>query len=85
LVELIHVSKEESSKIAYPATSRVEGIGPQQYGTKSMLGDKFADIEEKYDLTEAADGFGEEGDDDDLTNDSDDGEAEESHGQEEDF
>ncbi len=61
LIELINVSKEESSKITYPAVSRVEGIGPQQYGTKSLLGDKFADIEEKYDLSEAADGFGEEG------------------------
>lgn len=61
LVELINVSKEENNKLSYPATSRVEGIGPQQYGTKSLLGDKFADIEEKYDLTEASDGFGEEG------------------------
>src|SRR6476646_1359516 len=61
LVELINVSKEESSKITYPSVSRVEGIGPQQYGTKSLLGDKFADIEEKYDLSEAAEGFGTEG------------------------
>ena len=61
LVELINVSKEENNKLSYPVTSRVEGIGPQQYGTKSLLGDKFADIEEKYDLTEASDGFGEEG------------------------
>jgi hypothetical protein len=61
LVELINVSKEENAKLSYPAISRVEGIGPQQYGTKSLLGDKFADIEEKYDLTEASDGFGEEG------------------------
>jgi hypothetical protein len=61
LVELINVSKEENSKITYPAVSRTEGIGPQQYGTKSLLGDKFADIEEKYDLAEAADGFGTEG------------------------
>ena len=45
----------------YPAVSRTEGIGPQQYGTKSLLGDKFADIEEKYDLSEAAEGFGTEG------------------------
>jgi Plasmid pRiA4b ORF-3-like protein len=80
LVELINVSKEESSKLAYPSVSRVEGIGPQQYGTKSLLGDKFADIEEKYDLTEATDGFGEEGDeaDADSSEDSDEG-AEESH------
>ena len=63
LVELINVSKEENAKLSYPAISRVEGIGPQQYGTKSLLGDKFADIEEKYDLAEASDGFGEEGED----------------------
>ncbi len=62
LVELIHVSKEENTKISYPAVSRTEGIGPQQYGTKSLLGDKFADIEEKYDLSEATEGFGTEGD-----------------------
>lgn len=61
LVELINVSKEESSKTTYPAITRTEGIGPQQYGTKSLLGDKFADIEEKYDLADAADGFGTEG------------------------
>jgi hypothetical protein len=60
-IELINVSKEESSKIIYPATSRVEGIGPQQYGTRSLLGKKFVDIEEKYDLPQNNEGFGEEG------------------------
>jgi hypothetical protein len=74
LVELINVSKEESSKTTYPSVSRVEGIGPQQYGTKSLLGDKFADIEEKYDLSEAADGFGTEGE---SSNDDGDGDGEE--------
>lgn len=69
LVELINVSKEESSKITYPSTSRSEGIGPQQYGTKSLLGDKFADIEEKYDLAEAAEGFGTEGEEGEADND----------------
>src|SRR6478672_5373376 len=61
LVELINVSKEENIRISYPSVSRVEGIGPQQYGTRSLLGDKFADIEEKYDLSKGAEGFGEEG------------------------
>jgi len=61
LIELINVSKEENLKTTYPSISRVEGIGPQQYGTKSLLGDRFAEIEEKYDLKEASDGFGEEG------------------------
>ncbi|MBV9963957.1 MAG: hypothetical protein JO072_17065 [Parafilimonas sp.] len=60
-VELINVTKEESSKINYPATSRVEGIGPQQYGTRSLLGKKFVDIEEKYDLPQKTEGFSEEG------------------------
>lgn len=78
LVELINVSKEENSKTSYPVTTRTEGIGPQQYGTKSLLGDKFADIEEKYDLNEATEGFGEEGDDSDGS-DADESEAEESH------
>jgi hypothetical protein len=64
LIELINVSKEESSKVAYPSTARVEGIAPPQYGTKSLLGDKFVDIEEKYDLSAAAEGFGREGDSD---------------------
>ncbi|TAF55190.1 MAG: hypothetical protein EAZ62_02745 [Sphingobacteriia bacterium] len=62
LIALIQVDKEENPKIDYPKISRTEGIGPQQYGTKSLLGDKFADIEEKYDLSETGDGFGEEGD-----------------------
>lgn len=83
LVELINVSKEESSKITYPAVTRTEGIGPQQYGTKSLLGDKFADIEEKYDLAEAAEGFGTEGEEGDTG--SDEASAEEEGAQEEEF
>ena len=62
LVELINVSKEENPKVSYPATVRKEGIPPSQYGTKSLLGERFADVEEKYDLTKGAEGFGEEGD-----------------------
>jgi hypothetical protein len=60
LLELINVSKEENPKLIYPATSRNEGIGPQQYGTKSLLGNKFNEIEEKYDLNNM-EGFSEEG------------------------
>ncbi len=60
LLELINVSKEENAKIIYPSVSRTEGIAPSQYGTKGLLGPKFADIEEKYDLTQVAgDGFSE--------------------------
>lgn len=64
LVELINVSKEENPKTEYPNCSRKEGIAPPQYGTKSLLGDRFADIEEKYDITEATQGFGKEGETD---------------------
>src|SRR6476660_6771615 len=61
LIELINVSKEENPKLTYPAMVRKEGIAPSQYGTKSLLGERFADVEEKYDLTKGAEGFGEEG------------------------
>lgn len=61
LIELINVSKDENAKTNYPSTARTEGIGPAQYGTKSLLGDKFVDIEEKYDLSAGAEGFGREG------------------------
>ena len=61
LVELISVSKEESATAAYPLVVRKEGIAPSQYGTKSLLGERFADVEEKYDLSQGAEGYGEEG------------------------
>lgn len=63
LVELINVSKSENPKISYPSVVRVEGIGPQQYGTRSLLGSKFVDIEEKYDLQKGTEGFSEQAND----------------------
>jgi hypothetical protein len=63
LVELINVSKEENPRLTYPALVRTEGIAPSQYGTKGLLGEKFADVEEKYDLSQVGDGFGEKGED----------------------
>lgn len=62
LVELINITKEENPRVIYPSVSRKEGIGPQQYGTRGLLGPKFAEMEEKYDLGADAEGFGEEGD-----------------------
>ena len=63
LVELINVSKEENPRLTYPAMVRTEGIAPSQYGTKGLLGEKFADVEEKYDLSQVGDGFGEKNED----------------------
>ncbi len=85
LVELINVGKEENSKLTYPCTVRVEGIGPQQYGTKSLLGNKFVDIEEKYDLPGNTEGFGEEGEDIGTSDDIVTSSEEEAAGTEEDF
>ena len=71
MVELINVSKEENAKVTYPVLIRTEGIAPSQYGTKSLLGERFADIEEKYDLTKGTEGFGTEGEEgigDDFAN-----------------
>ncbi|ULQ57198.1 plasmid pRiA4b ORF-3 family protein [Flavihumibacter rivuli] len=64
LVELINVSKEENPRIDYPAVVRTEGIPPSQYGTKGLVNDKLAEMEEKYDLQSGAEGFGEEGEED---------------------
>ena len=74
LIQLIQVIKnvDADMTLEYPLVSRIEGVGPMQYGTKGLLGEKFADIEEKYDLNEGADGFGEEGEED--ANASDEGE-----------
>ncbi|HMH33862.1 MAG TPA: hypothetical protein VK543_12575 [Puia sp.] len=58
LVELINVSKEENGKLDYPALVKSEGIAPSQYGTKGLVGDKLAEVEEKYDLRKGAEGFG---------------------------
>ena len=60
-VELINVSKEENPKLTYPCVVRSEGIAPSQYGTKGLVGDKLAEMEEKYDLSAVGEGFGEEG------------------------
>jgi hypothetical protein len=61
LVELINVSKEENSKLEYPAVFKSESIGPSQYGTRGLIGDKLAEVEEKYDLNRSAEGFSEVG------------------------
>ena len=58
------MSKEENSKYEYPVVVKTEGIGPSQYGTKGLVGDKLAEVEEKYDLSKGAEGFGTEGGDD---------------------
>jgi hypothetical protein len=67
MVELINVSKEENIKLDYPVLIKSEGIGPSQYGTRGLVGDKLAEIEEKYDLKKNADGFGYEGTKDDSS------------------
>ena len=75
LIELIQVIKNADADMSleYPIVSRIEGVGPMQYGTKGLLGKTFADIEEKYDLSEAKEGFGEEGEDaEEGDNDKDD-------------
>jgi hypothetical protein len=76
LIELIQVIKNADAdmELAYPVISRIEGVGPMQYGSKGLLGKQFADIEEKYDLSEATDGFGEEGEDANDGEDQDDDE-----------
>lgn len=68
MVELIHIDKEENKKLTYPVCVRTEGIAPSQYGTKGLIDSRLAEMEEKYDLQPEAmrEGYGEEGEDDDL-------------------
>lgn len=68
-VELINVSKEENPRLEYPAVVRTEGIGPSQYGTKGLVGDKLTEVEEKYDLAKNVEGYGEEGESDQAEDD----------------
>jgi hypothetical protein len=74
-IQLIGVSKEENAKLTYPTITRKEGIGPSQYGIKSILGDRFADVEEKYDLGALGEGFSDEGEE--GSNDSNESDGEE--------
>ncbi len=63
MVELINVDKEENKKLSYPSCVRTEGIAPSQYGTKGLIDSRLAEMEEKYDLQPDAmkEGYGEEG------------------------
>ena len=63
MVELITVDKEENKKINYPTCIRTEGIAPSQYGTKGLIDSRLAEVEEKYDLTQVGEGFGEKNED----------------------
>jgi Plasmid pRiA4b ORF-3-like protein len=82
LVELINVSKDEDGRLEYPALIKTEGIGPSQYGTKGLVGDKLTEVEEKYDLTKVTEGFVVEGESDTVS-DSDEEESTEENSDEE--
>lgn len=85
MVELINVNKEESSKTSYPSCVRTEGIGPSQYGTKGLISEKLAEIEEKYDLNaDALLAMGEEGEEG-VTGETEEEEEAEDTGTEEEF
>lgn len=86
MVELINVNKEESSKISYPSCARSEGIGPSQYGTKGLISEKLAEIEEKYDLNaDALLAMGEEGEEGVTSEDTEGEEEAEDTGTEEEY
>lgn len=72
-LELININKNEEYK-EYPFCVRSEGIGPSQYGTKGLVNEKLAEVEEKYDLQTGImpDGYSDEGDEDDVDEEGDD-------------
>lgn len=84
MVELINVNKEENNRISYPSCARSEGIGPSQYGTKGLISEKLAEIEEKYDLNaEALLSMSEEGENSEPSEDAEEEETEDAAGEEE--
>ena len=84
MVELINVNKEENNRISYPSCARSEGIGPSQYGTKGLISEKLAEIEEKYDLNaEALLSMSEEGENSEASEDAEEEETEDAAGEEE--
>ncbi|MDB5199534.1 MAG: hypothetical protein JWO92_1497 [Chitinophagaceae bacterium] len=84
MVELINVNKEENSKITYPSCARSEGIGPSQYGTKGLISEKLAEIEEKYDLNaDALLTMSEEGEETEASEDAEEETEEDSSAEEE--
>jgi hypothetical protein len=84
MVELINVNKEESHKTIYPSCARTEGIGPSQYGTKGLISEKLAEIEEKYDLNaESLLTMGEEGEEGETSESDTEEETEETAGEDE--
>ncbi len=66
-LEVININKDEEYR-DYPFCARSEGIGPSQYGTKGLINEKLAEIEEKYDINSGVmpDGFSNEGDPDEA-------------------
>ena len=75
MVEVINVNKDENAKISYPSCVRSEGMAPSQYGTKGLVSEKLAEIEEKYDLNAdlLATGFREEAEEEIAGEDEDEG------------
>jgi hypothetical protein len=65
------VNKDENGKLDYPSCVRSEGIAPSQYGTKGLISEKLAEIEEKYDLNAESllAGFAEEGEEEVTSSD----------------
>ena len=80
MVELINVNKDESGKLEYPSCVRSEGIAPSQYGTKGLISEKLAEIEEKYDLNAESllAGFAEEGGEEEVASSDEEENTEES-------
>lgn len=78
-IELIGVDKAGNDKLSYPICVRKEGVAPTQYGSKGLIDKRLAEMEEKYDLKPEAmqDGYGEEGEDGDMAEDTEEEQAEE--------
>ncbi len=75
-IQLIEMKLEESTSINYPFCIKSEGTSPNALDSKMKEKDVVLEIEEKFDLNNVEDGFGDEGEDENLNDGAEENEEE---------
>ena len=76
-IQLIEMRMEESTSMNYPICIKSEGTSPNSLDSKMKEKDVVLEIEEKFDLNNEDDGYGDEGEDEILNETSEENESEE--------
>jgi hypothetical protein len=76
-IDLITLMEETAVTHVYPRCIKGEGVSPSQFGILPIKKDSVVEIEERYDLANDEEGFGDEGEDDNNSSEEEDTSAEE--------